>query len=144
MQFLDLPLAALCVARSFHLYFIFYTSEGSNDKFSLLRHAGPPKTAPLAKSAVLTPADFRPDKPAPAIHFHGSTTLQPIRSNGAVSRVTIRWPRERTMAAMSESRSGSGPFARAVNSPQIAAARASKFNTRYFRPSSDANFLMRS
>jgi len=39
-------------------------------------------------------------------------TLQPKRSNGVVvRRVTIRWPRERTMAAMSESRRGSGPFA---------------------------------
>jgi hypothetical protein len=42
------------------------------------------------------------DQRATTVHFHGSTTLQPKRSNGVVSRVTIRWPRERTMAAMSK------------------------------------------
>ena len=85
---------------------------------------------------------FRRGQRATTVHFNGSTTLQPKRSNGVVSRVTIRWPRERTMAAMSESRRGSGPFAWAVISPQIAAARVSKFNTRYFRGRSVANLLM--
>jgi hypothetical protein len=47
------------------------------------------------------------------------------------------------MAAMNESRNGSGPSAAAVISPQIAAARRSKFNTRYVRGSSIAIIFMR-
>lgn len=77
-------------------------------------------------------------------HFHGLTTLQPARSNGSVSRVTTRQPREREMTAISESRKGSGDFVRPVISPQMAAARASKFRTRYWRGSAVAKFLMRS
>jgi hypothetical protein len=33
-------------------------------------------------------------------YFQGETTLQPIRSKGAASRVTTRYPRERAIAAM--------------------------------------------
>lgn len=75
-------------------------------------------------------------------HRHGLTTLQPIRSNGATSRVTMRWPRERAMSPMNESRNGNGAFAMAVSSPQIAAARWSKFSTLYVRGRLVANRLM--
>src|SRR5437879_1725711 len=76
-------------------------------------------------------------------HVQGSMTLQPRRSNGEASRLTTLNPHERAIAAIRESRSGSGPLARAANSPQIAAARASKFNTRYLRDKPEANLLMR-
>ena len=45
------------------------------------------------------------------------------------------------MAAMNESRKGNGPLAWAAISPQIAAARESKFKTRYFRGRSPREFL---
>jgi hypothetical protein len=46
------------------------------------------------------------------------------------------------MAPMNESRKGNGEIALAVTSPQMAAARVSKFNTRYIRDKLIANRLI--
>jgi hypothetical protein len=47
-------------------------------------------TRQVASTRQAAFTSFRRDQRATTVHFHGSTTLQPKRSNGVVSRVTIR------------------------------------------------------